>query len=241
LKPFIVEANLASPIICGKGYLTLDAILGAAIFQRTNDPVASSNDIPLLRSHGVYHGSQAFLSAKSDTGGVNLVRKMGGDDIEPGTWIPNNLSVNKPWAFRIDKGDYCIKMNVRKWIASKNALWFGYGDIDHVRDLLRLISSVGAKRNHGWGAVDICPITNEFDWTVTECEVDCSHVLRGRPARPLPVNHWASLPDVDKDVQIGTESISLPVWAGKHEMCVLPDTQIVHLSTIKKIASPVQI
>jgi hypothetical protein len=231
-KPFVVQVALASPIVTGSGYITLDGLLGAAIFSLTGDADAASNDIPLEFSHGVFHGSQAFLQSRHvEYGNVPFVLKMGGSDIEPGAWIPNNPKVKKPYAFRVDN-EYVNRIGSRDFINTTHAVWFGCGDIDQVSQLLSQITAIGAKRGQGFGSVALDRDGN-FSWVVQEIGVDRSIVLDGQPARPVPMDEWLAM-GCDPDVVSGTTAITLPLWRSPKVMCALPATNVMRLSDVLK-------
>lgn len=242
-KPFVVEVTLSSPVIID-GYLTLDGLLGAAIFSRTND-VHATHNIPLKHSCGVYHGSQVFLeSGDFETGSVPFVRKMGGSDVEPDAWIPNNPKAKAPYAFRIDKGDCCIRMGSRNFIRTSNAMWFGCGDIEKVKDLLSSITSIGAKRGQGFGQVATDDASGDLTWSVSEITDDLSLMLDDSPARPIPLNAWegnwpTAFGSSQGDEKInspvtGMASVTLPSWAGSPVLCVLPCERTRRLAALKK-------
>lgn len=237
--PFYVNVALSSPVILSDSYLTLDAILGAAIFKRTADPEQAINGIPLKRTDGIYHGSQAYLETvgSGEFGSVRFVRKLGGADGEPGAWVPNNPKIKNGYSVLTAKGDYGNKMDSREFMLSKNMLWFGCGDVDAVRDLLTEITSVGAKRNQGFGQVEIDQSSNEFAWTVTECPNDCSLIAAGRPARPIPLDDWRNHMKGGDDVATAMVTVTLPAWQPNPTLCAVPDARIVQrLSVLLKAA-----
>ena len=57
----MITAALASPIIIGGGYLTLDSLLASILFEELQDVDAAHAAIPLVQSDGVFHASAAIL------------------------------------------------------------------------------------------------------------------------------------------------------------------------------------
>src|SRR5208283_5011506 len=160
------------PVILSNGYLTLDGILAAAIFAQTNDPVAASADIPLKKTGSVWHASQAFFS-KAETGSMTFTRRLGGEDMEPGAWLPDNEKSKNAYRIKNNKDDYMNVLTSRQWISAKNILWFGCGDLDKACELLQTITSVGAKRAQGFGEIN-----QEYPWRIVEMSDDRSLVIK---------------------------------------------------------------
>ncbi len=70
-KPFALEIRLLSSITA-KGFLTLDAVLAAAVYRRTGDLAAAHRDIPLQRYTNVCCGSGPWVIPVL---GLQLLRK----------------------------------------------------------------------------------------------------------------------------------------------------------------------
>lgn len=227
--PFYVTASLSTPVILSSGYLMLEGILSAAIFKLTNNVDQAINDIPLDKSGGIFHGSQAYLDIMSGTefNTTAFVRKMGGSDIEPGAWVPNTNLGKNGYAFSTRKDNYQNRIDYYEHYYGQNIVWFGCGDIDRVRHLLSEITAVGAKRNQGYGSV--MDSSGDLSWAVTECYRDCSMMLAGQPARPIPLEYWhtISADHSTTNLVVGMTAISLPAWASSPVLCALPDTRIV--------------
>ena len=59
---FAVSAALDTPLILNpRAFLTLDALIGALIFERTQDAALAMRAVPLAETNGIRHGSAAFL------------------------------------------------------------------------------------------------------------------------------------------------------------------------------------
>lgn len=227
--PFMLQAELASPVVQGNGYLTLDALLGAAVFSITHNPDILS-DIPLKSSFGVFHGSQAFFHSRGVTfGAYNFVRKMGGDDFEPDAWVPEKKSYKVQTA-----REYTANLlGSRDYINATHAVWFGMGDMDRVMDLLSAggVTSIGAKRGQGFGQVAMDAATGEIAWSIQPLTQDFSMSIHGRPSRPVPMDVWLKIGG-SEDVFQGETAIALPSWSAPRVICALPERNVVNISTL---------
>ncbi|MGA7983142.1 MAG: hypothetical protein WCA32_23320, partial [Chromatiaceae bacterium] len=62
MERFVARLELRTPILLG-GFLTLDALLAAALFERTGDLEQSHSALPLAQTGGMWHASAALLEA----------------------------------------------------------------------------------------------------------------------------------------------------------------------------------
>ena len=61
MKRFVVTAGLRTPLVRSAGYLTLDALLAAILFDKLQDVEAAHSAVPLRCSDGLFHASAAVL------------------------------------------------------------------------------------------------------------------------------------------------------------------------------------
>ncbi len=72
---FKVTMALGSPIVSNGGYMTLDALLAALIFEATGDLEQAHATIPLANTDGLWHASAAMVE-KTDAGRVSFVANL---------------------------------------------------------------------------------------------------------------------------------------------------------------------
>jgi hypothetical protein len=75
MEKFKVTMTLASPVVTGGGYLTLDALLAALLFDQTGDVEVAHRDIPLAHTNGLWHASAAMVE-KLEVGRISFVANL---------------------------------------------------------------------------------------------------------------------------------------------------------------------
>ena len=65
MECFIVRARLRTPFALTGGYLTLDSLLAARVFDMTGDLKAAHEGLPLRATNGLYHASAALAEASA--------------------------------------------------------------------------------------------------------------------------------------------------------------------------------
>ena len=230
--PFCVTADLQTPVILtANGYLTLDSMLGAAIFKRTGDVNAAVRDVPLAQSGGIWHGSAAFLdrvTALSEPGfkrGIQPREEMWAPAYQTGRSTDKKTGLRTPngkrLVNRVDtvRDEYKSDLDVYRAIDATRVTWFGCGDPGAVEDLLTEIAFVGKKYCHGYGKI--------VRFTVEPVETDRSFVRlrRGKlsPMRPIPADLWQSMGlDLSPDLLTRFCAATLPYFSAPSVRCVVP-------------------
>jgi len=188
-QPFMVQFELASPVIL-TDWLTLDALLAAALYERTGNFQKAHAEIPLDTSNRVHHGSVGFLVTRN--GEFPAQRSM--------TW-PKRMSLaqgdisfqhtmpgkKSDRAFELSRGPFKIVQSRYTYIMADAIRFAGCGDLEAVQELLGehggqpLISGIGKKRHQGYGMVRKVLYERISD--------DISLVNKeGAPMRPIPCN-----------------------------------------------------
>ncbi|NDG19787.1 MAG: hypothetical protein EB117_16195 [Betaproteobacteria bacterium] len=65
MEKFQLTIRLAAPMITGGGYMTLDALLAAVLFDEHGDVNRAHAEIPLAHTQGLWHGSAAIYEKTS--------------------------------------------------------------------------------------------------------------------------------------------------------------------------------
>lgn len=235
-QPFCVTAGLQTPVILTTdAYLTLDSLLGAAVFARTGEAEAAVQEIPLAQTDGIFHGSAGFLDSvllKAPGAGFKL-------GIQPTEemWLPayqtgtsedkatgRKFRNNKRLVRRVDtvRGEYSTTLDAYSAFAAAQITWFGCGEMKAVRDLLGEITSVGKKSRQGWGAI--------VGFHLEEIDVDLSlsRQRRGmdRPMRPIPAATWQAWGrDITPALLTRECAVRPPYFCGPKIRCVVPATR----------------
>lgn len=96
-----ISFALQSPLITNGGYMTLDGLLAALIFEQGGDLEKAHADIPLKNTNGLWHGSAAFIE-KIDTEKKGFVANLhAGHDLDLDLVLKNkNGNVHKAKCLR---------------------------------------------------------------------------------------------------------------------------------------------
>lgn len=211
---FKVVAVMDSPVIAN-GRLTLDSILAAAVFMKTQDLELAHQHLPLDRTGDIWHGSAAFFSlAESKQSGFAASLKM--SELESGLWQPRKGKY--PMFVDQQRGPYLPPMDSYTAIESNNVWWYGRGNIVEVQALLDSLVFIGKKGNQGFGWVS--------EFTITEMDQDYSLVSKeGEPNRPIPFDVWTNLSSKPASV-VAIESFYPPYFESPRASCVVPSKRM---------------
>lgn len=232
--PFCVTLQLASPVILGDGFLTLDALLASMAYKQHGDVVRSHAEVPLQRIGSVYAGSAGFLNALEKTTSAHFKRSFNMRELADYRFIVADTGRNadkesgNPLVDQV-RGDYQRQIDTYTAIAAEHITWYGRGDADRVRDLLTDLHGVGRKVRHGWGRV------HEVDVETLDEEEDASlmRMHRGelQPMRPIPLDEWEALGHkVDSSLCIGNYAATLPYFSAPRVRCVIPPSRQIFWS-----------
>ena len=72
---FLLTLKMASPVVTGGGYMTLDALLAAILFDEHGDLERAHSEIPLQCTDGLWHASAAIYE-KQDAGRFAFVANL---------------------------------------------------------------------------------------------------------------------------------------------------------------------
>lgn len=192
MRPFILRANLNSPVVI-QGYLTLDAMLMA---------VLETGDVSSLikLEDELYYASAAFLVEpgpyKQRASFVASLRPEYTPEwreiIRPNTKNADALPIGND--FEIKGGLNDLRIGVTRQRDGGNIIsayqatpakaveWYATGNAQEVLNAIKDIPFIGKRRSSGYGQV--------AGWEVEDGELDGISGYLGEPLRPLPVERW---------------------------------------------------
>lgn len=221
--PFVVRAELASPVIVGQR-LTLDALL-SGLLSRAAGQIVEGDELPLSFCNGIAEASAALIEGYRDDAtvyGANThiralrpLLEVNTRVVKPGT------RRGKPFIqlIKAGSGDYANKLTLYTTISTPALWWRAVGDIDRVREILETMAFfIGAKNNAGFGQVarwDVEPIN---DGTVWPGWLDDDGAL----IRPVPVDVLDHELQRAHEAPKAVERFQAPYWKGEQKLCYVP-------------------
>lgn len=177
MENLLVVANLSSPIIRASGYMTLDAILAAAIAPEYQPDTSVIPLIPITSSGGLFHASAAILEP-IHAAHYAITGSMRAED----QITLSNIKLNRDGNIHADPFVPAYKPVMNSYIAitSLTAKWIVSGDRSSIERLLDSVEFIGKRRNSGYGQVS--------NWTVTPTDLSPLMDDGGNPLRPIPVS-----------------------------------------------------
>lgn len=169
-----VTAYLDSPIVTGGGYMTLDGLLAALLFDELLDVNAAHAAIPVQQTAGLYHASAALMEP-IDRGRVAFIAAL-----RPQHSInPDHLRKNKRGELH-RKFDSAVTnvMNGYRMLTVPTMTWYAEGDAEKIQRLLAPVPFIGKRRASGFGRVS--------RWAFAEGELNGIEGPFGDPLRPIP-------------------------------------------------------
>ena len=228
---FQITAELATPLILsGDTYLTLDALLSGTIFEGTGSVERALTEIPLDRSHGVWHGSAAFLDScairTSAPFGAGLrTRDVDSGSLERLALARIRAGKRRGELAKIDTQRSFYQSTLVHYGAycTPRVYWFGSGEIEKVEALLREVPAIGKKRRQGYGQVEHIEIES------IEEDVSLSRLVRGerQPMRPIVLEAWEALYGTSEVASLGCTRCAPPYFKGVAQMCAIPPAREV--------------
>ena len=218
--PFKVTLSLATPFYLGQ-MLTLDALLSAAIYKKLGKYGRESIEhIPLEQVNGVFKGSSLFCHPRYKHQSIGRVMALrGSKDLNIDLFPPNGRGGKNYIYVDQQRGQYKATMNMYAGIYSHEVYFWGVGDPDAVEELLSTyILGIGKRANAGAGeimSVQCETVEDDFSWITS----------RGLPARPLPIDIWNTLSDLD--VPTMPMAIIVPYYDTEEVLAVFPTAVLV--------------
>lgn len=169
-----VTAYLSAPVVTGGGYMTLDGLLGALLFDDLQDVDAAHAAIPVVSTDGLFHASAAIMEP-IDKGRVAFIASL-----RPTHSIDPDLILKNKRGELHRKFDSALTnvMNGYRTITAPTATWYAEGDADKIERLLRPVQFIGKRRASGFGRV--------ARWDFEPGDLDGIEGPFGDPLRPVP-------------------------------------------------------
>jgi hypothetical protein len=170
---------MKSPVIVGGGYLTLDALLAAVIFEQTGDVDHAHSSVPLACNDGLFSASAALLEpfGRKRVSFVANLRAV--HDLDPDLLQKNKAGGVHKKVGLTRRRDFGAVMNSYTAFDAPDVTWYAEGDGAAVEALLSGLSFIGKRRGSGFGEV--------AGWEVEPGDLDGIVGPFGEPLRPVPV------------------------------------------------------
>lgn len=224
-QPFRVLFKLGSPLIVGGYPLHLDALLmhelavqkfGAKAYNRGLEEFEELT-LPLRQSgtsYPIWHASQAralaplrwgkdLFTRNTYTDYATREKAIPSDFVDYNSAISIETSTGGPSGSQ-EAGPFRGVKTYLTYISTPGIAFYGNGDIELVRELLKDVAALGSDRNRGFGRVlsmSIMPIKKDYSIWAKD----------GSPARFLPLDDWAS-PEGARGGKIDCSVFTPPYW-----------------------------
>lgn len=174
-----ITLSLCSPLVTNGGYLTLDALLAAIIFENTGDLEQAHFKIPLQNQDGLWFASAAIYE-QFDVGGQAFVANLRAmHDLRLEHVTKNKHGKTHTSIGLTRRRDFGAVMNSYDTINTHELIWYATGDADKISQLLQGIEFVGKRRASGFGQV------SGLEIEAGELNGVTGHF--GEPLRPVPL------------------------------------------------------
>lgn len=213
--PFRVVVRLAAPVALNHPWLHLDGLVSHLVYQRM-----LGREYYNLPTKQVVH-----LSEMQKGKYAHIFPLIGGiAHASASIFQPDRMASlqyfkrfhDQGWPKRnkVDIGSGHYRNWMMRWVyvPAETATFYGYGRIDHIRDLMQDLTHLGNDTRVGWGKiVSIEAEETPEDWSV---------VYQGRAMRPIPVRLLSSHSDA------AMMACRPPYWAAASvELCAPPGAE----------------
>lgn len=170
--------------------MTLDAILGAILFDELGDVDAAHAAIPIQCDDGLFYASSIRI-LPIDTGSVSFAASLRAQyDLSPdlikknrdGTKLHRTLGYKR-------RRDFGNVLSSYPSVTTETAHWYCTGDEERIAELLPMLRFIGKKRSQGFGEVT-------GGWEIEDADLDGITGPDGAPLRPVPVSRWTGRDDL---------------------------------------------
>ena len=195
-KRFSVTAYLSTPLVTGGGYMTLDALLAARLFDDLQNVEAAHAAVPIAHTGLLAHASGAIYESHS-VDRVTFVAQLRAQH----AINPDLIQKNKHGQLH-RKFDTSLTnvMNNYTVITTPAVTWYAEGDLAEVRRLLEPVAFIGKRRAAGFGRVG--------RWGFDDADLDGITGYAGEPMRPVPIDMFTGNGGVVVDA-----AWKLPYWS----------------------------
>ena len=208
---FAVTLRLGSPLVTGGGYMTLDALLAAILFDAGASLEAAHTDIPLKNTQGLWHGSAAIYEAIEVGRQAFVANLRANHDLDPRLVAKNKHGSIHSKISLLRRQQFGAVMNGYAYLVADSLTWYGEGDVEKVEKLLRTVRFIGKRRASGFGEVTSLELnSSETDGVVSQF---------GEPLRPVPLELFTG----DKSAIRGDAAWKPAYWRPENRaICYLP-------------------
>jgi hypothetical protein len=170
-----VTATLLAPLVTGGGYLTLDGLLAALLFDELQDVEAAHSSIPIKQTDGLYHASAGILEAARER--ITFIAAL-----RPDHSIDPDLILKNKHGQLHRKFDTSLTnvLNTYTQLTAPTVTWYAEGDAERIQRLLTPVQFIGKRRASGFGRVS--------HWHIEADDLDGIEGPFGEPLRPVPVD-----------------------------------------------------
>lgn len=211
MNRFAVTARLGSPLVTGGGYMTLDALLAAILFDLGASVEEAHTQIPLQNTQGLWHGSAAIYETVEVGRQAFVANLRANHDLDPDLVAKNKHGKIHTKLSLSRRREFGAVMNGYQYLVTDAVTWYGEGDADQVEKLLRSVRFIGKRRASGFGEVKAIELT--------ESEIDGVVSPFGEPLRPVPLELFTG----DKSSIRGDAAWRPAYWRPENRaICFLP-------------------
>lgn len=178
MNKFELTIKLKSPLVTGGGYMTLDGLLAAILFDESGDVEHAHSSIPLKNTDGLWHGSAAIYEPQSMGKQVFVANLRAMHDLEIDLVARNAVGKTHKSLGLSRRRDFGAVLNSYQTITTEIITWYGEGDIAKIKDLMSTISFIGKRRANGFGEIESIDIK--------ESDLDGVLGYINEPLRPIP-------------------------------------------------------
>jgi len=175
---FLLTLAMNAPIVTGGGYMTLDALLAAILFDEHGDLERAHSEIPLQCTEGLWHASAAIYE-KQDSGRFAFVANLRAmHDLELGLIAQNAQGKPHRSLGLTRRRDFGAVMNSYRVFSAESISWYGQGDTNRIEGLLSGLHFIGKRRANGFGEV--------AGYSIEPAELNGLLGPFDEPLRPIP-------------------------------------------------------
>ena len=178
MEKFQLTIRLAAPMITGGGYMTLDALLAAVLFDEHGDVNRAHAEIPLAHTQGLWHGSAAIYEKTSSGRQAFVANLRASHDLDIDHVAKNKQGRPHAAIGLARRREFGAVMNAYRMFTAPTVSWYGEGDPDAVSALIKTLDFIGKRRANGFGEVD------GFD--IVPADIDGVLGFFNEPLRPIP-------------------------------------------------------
>lgn len=208
---FAVTLRLGSPLVTGGGYMTLDALLAAVLFDSGDSVEDAHAKIPLKNTQGLWHGSAAIYETLEIGRQAFVANLRANHDLDPSLVAKNKHGAIHSKISLLRRQQFGAVMNGYQYLVTDSVTWYGEGNAMQVEKLLRSVRFIGKRRASGFGEVKAVELSeSESDGVVSPF---------GEPLRPVPLDLFAG----DKSSIRGDAAWKPAYWRPENRaICYLP-------------------